>query len=651
MGASRDAGRTPARAAASSAAALLLTTVAGAATIDVYEGESIQDAITIAVDGDEVVVHPGTYGEAISLLGKAIAVRSLDGPEVTVLDGTDLNAPIVSFVDGEDPATVFEGFTLTGGFANQGGGMYMVGASPTITGCVFLFNYAPQGGGLYCSMGSPTITDCTFTGNLAPGGNGGGLAAFAGSTPLVSDCLFVGNDAAVGGGVYNHSSHPTYDRCTFIQNAADLDGAGMYNCSASHPAVIECTFFGNQAIRGGGLFNNCSSKPELQDSLFIQNLADDGAAIFNNNSAPSIVRTVIIDNRGYDGDGAGMASVNSSPIVIGSLFVLNTAYHGNGGAIANAGGAPTYANCLFVGNESFDEDGGAVFNDGTAPTLVNCTITANRAARGDGIACSGEAPSDVVIRNSILWANGEELFTDDGSSVAVTFSCVDQGFPGAGNTTSDPLLPVVASGTWTAEPVYDPATGRTTFTDDGAAWAPDEHAGRLLAPNVAQFRSSLIEANTETTVTILGDLGIYGIPGASYEVRDYRPVSGSSAIDAGHNWAVPLDVLDLDGDGDTGELLPFDADGHPRFNADELDFDPGCGTPAVVDMGACEHQFDPVDAVRFGDLDGNGAVNGGDLGLLLGSWGPCASTCCLADLDLDGTCNGVDLGLLLGSWQ
>ena len=50
----------------------------------------------------------------------------------------------------------------------------------------------------------------------------------------------------------------------------------------------------------------------------------------------------------------------------------------------------------------------------------------------------------------------------------------------------------------------------------------------------------------------------------------------------------------------------------------------------------------------FGDLNGDGLVDGGDLGLLLGSWGPCKG--CPADLDGNGIVNGGDLGLLLGAW-
>jgi len=48
------------------------------------------------------------------------------------------------------------------------------------------------------------------------------------------------------------------------------------------------------------------------------------------------------------------------------------------------------------------------------------------------------------------------------------------------------------------------------------------------------------------------------------------------------------------------------------------------------------------------DLDCDGAVNGIDLGVLLGNWGPCAG--CAADLNGDGDVNGIDLGVLLGNW-
>ena len=45
------------------------------------------------------------------------------------------------------------------------------------------------------------------------------------------------------------------------------------------------------------------------------------------------------------------------------------------------------------------------------------------------------------------------------------------------------------------------------------------------------------------------------------------------------------------------------------------------------------------------DLNGDGIVNGGDIGLLLAAWGTSN-----ADLDGDGTSSGADLGLILAAW-
>lgn len=51
------------------------------------------------------------------------------------------------------------------------------------------------------------------------------------------------------------------------------------------------------------------------------------------------------------------------------------------------------------------------------------------------------------------------------------------------------------------------------------------------------------------------------------------------------------------------------------------------------------------------DINGDGIVNGADLGSMLGAWGVCADpNNCPQDLNGDGQVNGADLGLLLGCW-
>lgn len=55
----------------------------------------------------------------------------------------------------------------------------------------------------------------------------------------------------------------------------------------------------------------------------------------------------------------------------------------------------------------------------------------------------------------------------------------------------------------------------------------------------------------------------------------------------------------------------------------------------------------PIGPPCPGDIDGSGAVDGGDLGALLGAWGTADP---LYDLDGSGTIDGADLGALLGGW-
>jgi hypothetical protein len=56
----------------------------------------------------------------------------------------------------------------------------------------------------------------------------------------------------------------------------------------------------------------------------------------------------------------------------------------------------------------------------------------------------------------------------------------------------------------------------------------------------------------------------------------------------------------------------------------------------------------PARPTEPADLNGDGAVNGADLGLLLGAWGACDE--CPEDLNGDGGVDGADLGALLTVW-
>jgi hypothetical protein len=223
---------------------------------------NIQAAVDAAVDGDEILVMPGTYtgtgAEVVDMLGKEIHLQSSGGAEVTIIDAGNVRRGIVC-TNNETSNTIIEGFTITNGYNSFGGGMYNSSSSPTLTDCTFTINNAEEGGGM-CndSSSSPTLTNCTFTANTAGNRGGGMYNSHNNSNPTLTDCSFTNNNANYGGGMYNHEGSPTLTDCTFTINNA-YNGGGIYNHNESYSTLTNCTLcsntvnqiFGNWTDEGG----------------------------------------------------------------------------------------------------------------------------------------------------------------------------------------------------------------------------------------------------------------------------------------------------------------------------------------------------------------------------------------------------------------
>jgi hypothetical protein len=352
------------------------------ATIYVVPGDSIQVAINAATDGDRIEVAPGTYWERISLNGKAIRLYSRSGAVVTTIDAMGTGS-VVQCISGEGASTTLEGFTITRGRAPNGGGMYNVNSSPTVTGCVFVGNVADsRGGGMYNKNSHPAVSDCAFSENVAVGDDGGGMAN-ENSSPAVRNCTFRLNTAKDGGGgMHNRSlSQPRVTCCTFERNVAE-DGGGIQNFSDSSPTIQNCTFLENSAVNGngGGIDNTYDSHATIMNCTFSKNLAEYGGAI--------------------------LSGWGSNPVIAGCLFVGNSAAWGGGLYHVNAP-AVTVTNCTFGANVT-PRDGGAVYNDNS---------------------------SGLTVANSIMWGNTPNSIK---GAATVTYSDVEGGWRGEGNLKANP---------------------------------------------------------------------------------------------------------------------------------------------------------------------------------------------------------------------
>ncbi len=261
-----------------------------------------------------------------------------------------------------------------------------------------------------------------------------------------------------------------------------------------------------------------------------------GGGMYNYRGSPTVMNCIFSNNNAALG-GGGLNNEQGNPTLINCVFRGNTALFSGGGMRGWESG-PTLFNCAFTGNTA--EFGGVAWHGASTAAYTNCTFSSNSAPLGNALgfdSCCPQQPSNVTLTNCVLWDGGNEIRNFDGSTITITYSDVQDAdpndgsvYPGLGNIDDDPR-----------------------FVDaDGA----DD------------------------------------VPGTGDE--NLRLMPGSPCSDAGDNTAVPSDIADLDGDGDTAERTPLDLSASPRFIDDPDTVDTGVPDPPdyleIVDMGAYEYQ-------------------------------------------------------------
>jgi serine protease len=268
--------------------ALLIGGSAVASTIKVPADEpTIQDGINAAVNGDTVLVAPGTYNENINFNGKAIVVRSSGGPKVTIIDGGSLGA-VVTFSTGETSGSVLSGFTLQNG---SGSGVYMNFASPVVKNNIIANNKADWGAGMYIGGASTAqVLRNTFIGNVASAG-GGAIGLFAAGSVRIENNRITKNNGGSQGGAF------------WIVNEADeiIVQNVMYEDVASSGTEFYSLI--PQSTTGYRLINNTivSTNPDADAAVVADGFNTNAKIVNNVIVAPGTSAALICNPIYYDG--------------------------------------------------------------------------------------------------------------------------------------------------------------------------------------------------------------------------------------------------------------------------------------------------------------------------------------------------------------
>jgi len=306
----------------------------------------IQAAVDAAVAGDEIVVTNGTYasgGRAVYgamtnrvAIDKAVTVRSVNGPLVTIIEGRAAPGSSNGYGNGAfrcvyvGTNAVLSGFTLTNGHTLTCRDMYK----------------EQSGGGAWCEV-SGVITNCTVRRSSANWYGGG---AYSGT---LNNCMLSGNSAIFyGGGAY----YGTLNNCTLSSNSANYYGGGAYSATLDH-----CTLNGNSASYGGGAsggtLNNCT----LNNCTLSGNSANHygGGAAYGT-----------LNNCRLRGNFASDSGGGTYGCALTNCFLSGNLSSDSGGGVSGC----TLNNCTLIGNSANRYGGGA-----SSATLNNCIVYYNSA--------------------------------------------------------------------------------------------------------------------------------------------------------------------------------------------------------------------------------------------------------------------------------
>ncbi|MFM1936428.1 MAG: hypothetical protein RI990_1387 [Planctomycetota bacterium] len=318
-----------------------------------------------------------------------------------------------------------------------------------------------------------------------------------------------------------------------------------------------------------------------------------GGILIVNSGAPTIRNCIFQGNRCTFGGGAGY--IFTAQATFTDCQFLDNVGGSYGGAFDTNNVTSTFRRCVFKGNSAVRAGAFETYGGGNT-TFENCLFTANRATGSGG---------------------GAAIWIGVSSSIVRAYSCTF-----AGNTATS-----TAGGVNTT-------SGGTLNAYNCVFWGNSGSAGQTAANQVNAgggsnlVQHSIVQGGFTGTGNLNADPQFAGASGGDFSLRPSSP-----AIDSGNNSLAP-----------SGGMAS-DLTGGPRYWDVAGVVDTGVGAAPVIDRG-CFEMVITVPPACPGDLNDDNAIDGIDLGVLLGEWGGAGS----ADLNGDNSVDGIDLGILLGAW-
>lgn len=287
--------------------------------------QAVEDS---AAYGDTVLVAPGLYstasGEIFPIsMANGVVLASEGGASVTTINANTTGS-VIHCVNC-DQYTEISGFTITGGHAENGGGIYCDQSYLTIRDNIIKNNMAISlargGGGIYCSSSEPIIKHNLISENQSQNRFGGGIYTYFCSA-LIEHNTVVNNTSTWGGGIFNDNSSSTIQYNIIKGNHSVFSGAGLDCYMYSSPYIIANVVVGNSSgTDGAGIACCYNSSPYIQYNTIAGNVGDFGGGVRSlGNSSPTVMSNIIVDNV----DGLYLTYDSGSMLANDNIIYCNT---------------------------------------------------------------------------------------------------------------------------------------------------------------------------------------------------------------------------------------------------------------------------------------------------------------------------------------